>query len=219
MEIDALLSPQDLARVGETLSLYAQATTKDLPDISNRAARQAAIFASSKTPKADPNRIQEELRRTVAYQVFAKKTGKRLKKARAITKRTRLANAIVWARAVANGEKITSAIAEKRGAKMTAGRKSAVGFLKSGYIPALEKFGARRLKDGRQRGKPKGAAKKATDENPEAMVSNQVQGRQGGVIVKMGSAAMREALRDVDRDMRAYAEKKLAKRTAEANGR
>lgn len=216
-EIAASIDTRTLDKIGQTIAFYAQSTGKDLADTSNRALRQIAIVASAKTPAVDPNKIEAELRKVVAHQVFAKSNGKRLKRPKPITKRTRLANSIVWARAHAKGETITVDEAEKRARALTAVRKRSVKFVRSGYIPALVALKARKTDAGKQRGKPKGSVQLATPARFQAMLANEVQGDIGGLAVKIGAKAVAAAIPEVERDMREFAEKKLAERAAKAN--
>lgn len=210
-----MIDPKEIANLKKTLDLYAQATGKDLVEVVNRAGRQVAIFATNKTPKADPAKIDRVLRRHIGHQIVGK-SGKRFKKAKKIYEyKNALAGRIILKRAKERNESLSDDEVEKRAKAMIAGRKRAVAFIRSGYVPAIKAFGGKLR--GNQRGKPKGSGSVATERRIVATITNNVQGRKGGAAVKVGQAALNAAVREVEADMRSYAQKKIDERTAKAN--
>lgn len=203
----------DLRRLEHTLGIYAKATGKDLAEVANRFMRQATIFLTAKIPRVDPGRIESDLRRVVA--TITTKKGKQ----RVIRRASPLAHAIIRARAARAGEEsLSQREVETRARRMVAGRKRAVGFVRAGNATALRAFGGR-VAGARQLGKPKGTAQVATPRRIEAKLTNQVQGRRGGLAVKIAARFVGPALREVEADMRRYAEGKLAKRAKAAERR
>lgn len=215
MNVSAQADKRSLNALLGSIKTYEQASGKDTADVVNHALKQVAIFWSHHMPMADRTKIEDGLRRVVAYQIAGKgKKYRRLKKAKAIKKALPLAYAIVLARAKRKGEKIPAGDLTARANRMINARKSSAGFNRAGIIPALRAFGAplKNAAGARQIGRPKGTASKATAARLVAKLSNKVK-----TVAAIGKPSLDTAVAEAAVDLRKYAERKIAQRVAAFN--
>lgn len=158
----------------KTLRQYIQYSRRDIPVIVNTKAFYIARRATIETPKADKQKIREELR------------GGRLKNtttARGKTKQVKytLAQLLIVARRAAKGLSTKKRDIADDVKALVAGRLRSIAFLKAGWIPAIKKLepladkvaGAKaprpnKSQSGTQYGKPKGNAFPARDNSSKA---------------------------------------------------
>jgi len=215
LKITGKIETAQVRKITEAMGLYAKATRKDSEAILNRFMKNVTIYASSKTPKANPTRIEGQLRRVLGHRIATAK-GKRLKKPKPITVPTSLARAIVLKRLRDAGKPLpSSAEITRLSEALVKSRLRGVGFSKAGFIPALRAFGAPISKAGaKQFGPDRGSGQKATPASLRAQLINSAP-----EIEAIAGPALAAAVREATVDMMTYAKRKLAERAAKTNAR
>lgn len=110
--------------------------------------------------------------------------------------------------------------------KMKSARVKSVGYLKSGWLPALKAFGKvtnqnKKAKGVTARGIPKGFGRWAKDSiSPKATFANKTghAGGQPAALKKFGEPALARAFQSEARSMKRYLEKKMAQTTKRSGG-
>lgn len=187
----------DTSGLREAMLLYAKATKKDEVAIINRTARNFAIKVLQRTPKADPSKIEAELkglpRDTFLGLVFSKmrKTTKQGKGLLRLFK----AN-------TAGGSRQAMALTMR---KFIEQRKATGGYIRRGWYNIARKFGAayavsKDKKGGKGKAVKKSTAIKATEQQLAAFFENMAAG--SGVVAYQ---ATQQALEATISDMTDYA--------------
>lgn len=201
----------------ETINLYKLATKKDLPYILNRALRNVGFKAAEFTPKKDPGQIEAELRED---KIGLKMVTKKLRGRIGSTYQTRKGRTKTI-------KKVTRKQISLRTRQLISRRKKRVGFLRAGWVAALQHVGLARsigkdktLKDGKSQ---IGRGKLATTSSAVASLSNLVYGRLDGKARAQFATQMRQALAKamdvVSKDMTIYATEKLFNTAAKYSAR
>lgn len=133
-----------------TLRQYTELTSKDVADAINKKAKDVAIRTISNTPKADPAKIESELRGPgrgggqLVYRLF-------------------------------NHRNMTREVAADQARRIIRARMTAVAYIKAGWYKAAQAFGARggKTRAGWTRA---GSGKRATATKPEAVLTNRTIG-------------------------------------------
>jgi len=211
----------DMTSFKKTMNAYLASTSKSMVRALNSKAYEIAWQAEKLTKRASRAAIEEL--GVIATQVF-KKNGDRLRRTRSIYAKSSRARAIVAARKRKTGEEIITRDLEKEAAKLIGARLKAVGYLASGWIPAIRRL--LRLADFKKSpptsvkrgGRNTGFATIATTKRQEAVIGNSV-----GALAKddnsrtLAESALGRAVAIVQADMEAYLVKKF-KGAARENG-
>jgi len=190
----------ELKELQKAMQEYEFATKKDEVEILNRAGRNIAYRASSKTPTARSAKIRAELNREAPRQ--GKYDGK-----------VELKYVLASARARAKGLGIMKKPEfRKFVSRFVSQRASSAGYVRSGWQGAVEALG------GSFRGKKnrhnKGVGHPATVRKLIAEIMNTVPN-----AGKIGSDALQQAINYVSSDMSNYAQKKLSATARKYSGR
>jgi hypothetical protein len=205
-------------------------TQRSLAEVCNKKAAMIAIQALNNTRKASRASIEASLGQltTVTRTTKAGKTAKsrRLSLVQAQQVNAPLAALLVNKRRAALGEPGLRGAAMTKGIRKFLSRRfSSIGFLASGWLPAIkalsavlkERFAVSRDKGVKQYGRRKGGAQSAKDGwNPVATIWNAVQGS-GSANAKVNqiiSDGVQKALNAEAASMDAYVETKLRKDAA-----
>jgi hypothetical protein len=187
----------DTRGLKEAMLLYAKATKKDEVAIINRTARNFAIKVIQRTPKADPSKIEGELkglpRDTFLGLVFSKMR-KSTKQGRGLLR--------LFKANTAGSSREAMALAMR---KFIEQRKATGGYIRRGWYNIARKFGAGSAVSGDKRGgkgRPvkKSTATKATEQKLEAVFENMASGS-----ATVAYQATQQALQATISDMTDYA--------------
>lgn len=206
-------------RIDSALKLYASVRKdKSYPYILNRTCRNVAMRAAKNTPPADRGRIAQQMGQTVTVSTIVKR-GKRAgqrKIRRFFEFEGSLAARIVNKRRRDNGQPMLFGKEMNEAARrMVAARMRSVGFLKSGYIPAIKAF-SRATKvpanwEGHIKGQPKGYA----DLAKRGVMTHAELGNNAKGVAHVSGPGLQAALHFVATDMVNFALKELKKRAEE----
>lgn len=163
----------DMRDLRAAMLLYAKATKKDEVDIINRTARNFAIKVIQRTPKADPSKIEADLkglpRDTFLGLVFSKMR-KTTKQGRGLMR--------LFKANTAGGSRQAMALAMR---KFIEQRKATGGYIRRGWYNIARTFGGNIAvtadkKGGKGRPVKKSSAKKATEQTLAAVFENMANG-------------------------------------------
>jgi hypothetical protein len=187
----------DMRELREAMLLYAKATKKDEVAIINRTARNFAIKVIQRTPKADPSKIEGDLkglpRETFLGLVFSKMR-KSTKQGRGLVR--------LFKANTANGSRQAMALAMR---KFIEQRKATSGYIRRGWYNIARTFGAgfaiaSDKKGGKGKAVKKSFAKKATEQTLAAVFENMAGGSES-----VAWQATQQALEATISDMTDYA--------------
>lgn len=217
-------------RFETTLRRYAASSKRTVREVINRAALNVAFEAMDLTKRANADDIKRlgtksDPKRLVWYKYIAKvisQTGYIIKKNRFKTVTVDGKKKRVLSHTEEKGihGRYTVEQARMVSDKIKASRLRGIGYVASGFLPAVEHFW-RRVKDkpfrrGRapkQYGAPNGIAREGGSEwNPLAHFENRATGS-----VKVATAALQSAFRKVGIDMADYLQKKMKRNAQEAS--
>lgn len=221
----------DVREFQRALVEYIPTTKKSLAQICNERALNIAARAIPPTPKAEKQKI--EALGVVGYTVLSKK-GTRLKRAKAILSVGGRMRDIYVARMIKRGENpkdLTAKEIADRVKRALGARLRSIGFIKSGWLPAMKRLGIaagkqaklRILGDSKTVGRDKGYAIEAKPGfTPSATIVNMagsLTDDNGHALVKFGAPALQQAVNAEARELLEHTARKLQADANKINGR
>jgi hypothetical protein len=213
------------------MNRYVTVNKRTFPQILNSKGLFASLGAFGLTKKADPASIKRTLGEIVTVQSGTFSRGKRKGQARTVRSAIAIrsdsnhqaplaALIIAKSRAARGLPEIQGEEMKKAIIKMIGSRNRAVGFLASGALPAIRKFGAVASKAGapavdrrsaRQIGRDKGAAVLATENKLEAQIINNATTKTDlkNALFRYFGPAMDQSIRNETASMNKYCEDRL----------
>jgi hypothetical protein len=143
VKIDFAKAERDFAKA---MRQYAELSKKEVSEALNKKAKDVAIRAIKYTPKADKERIEQQLRANGLVYKLVKKTG------------------------------LTKKQIQQKAERMIRARKRSAGYIKAGWYKAAQVFGARGGRTKAKGLAAQGTASKATPSKTEAVMNNYTKG-------------------------------------------
>ena len=210
----------DLGGFRNTLNRYLRTTSRSRARALNGKAYEIAARAERHTKRADRGEI--EALGVVGIRLRKNRKTGTLKKGANIYDTGGRGRAILIAKLKRDGQAIPSgAEVDSMTRRMISRRLSAIGYIASGWIPAIRKlFRFADFKLGRgtskQRGKPNGYAIAATEGSLTAEIANSVDALEKGSVQTLAEQALARAFNEAQADMEAYLLRKEKQAAQEA---
>ncbi len=206
-DIDLDVDTREYAKAVSQLNSF---SSRAWPDVANNSSGNVVRRAIWNTPIADASDIESLLGVVGAKVSVSKKTGKFTKRGNIVKPTRQIIRIINGKRREAGLRPLTGKQMESAAKKEIAQRKRSIGFLRSGWIPALNDFkgsSRRSMAGGKVRGRKKGNARIARRGHDTGTVFwNSTEG-----IRKQGTTALRRAFRSETRSLQRNVEKKVSK--------
>jgi hypothetical protein len=201
----------DVSGLIKALELAAQYSSRTASEVINGAARDIIFQSAAQTKKADKNRITRDLTRAV-FTVTTSKTGRLLKKPKAVYQAAELVYKIVNAKRKLKGEKgIAGQQMARESQKLIKRRLASVGYIAyAGWNKALIAFGGRGFgssKTGKINEQSKAARGYGRPARPEILLAEFV--NRATKAWEIGGAVTQRAINEKERAIMARVEEKL----------
>jgi hypothetical protein len=204
----------DVSGLIKALELAAQHSSRSAAEVINGAARDIIFQSAAQTKKADKNRITQDLTRAV-FTVTTSKTGRLLKKPKAVYQAAELVYKIVNAKRRLKGEKgIAGQEMSQESQKLIKRRLASVGYIAyAGWNKALIAFGGRGFgssKTGKINDQSKAARGYGKPARPEILMAEFV--NRATKAWEIGGAVTQRVVNEKERDIVNHVEQKLRAR-------
>lgn len=212
----------DTKQFERTLRRYLASTSKDVATALNTKAYELAWHTERNTKRA--SRAEIEQLGIVGHKLRKDRKTGRLKKGAAIHERNSRARAIVVGKRRKAGQELNNREITKEARQLVTGRLRAIGYLASGWIPAIKKlkpfsdFKKGGVKSRKRAGTTNtGNAVVATEQRKIAVIENALKALKNPEVIAKGEAALKKAALIVMRDIEQYFIKKM-KKSAQKHG-